>query len=80
MGAGLRGLPACGARATLVLAGGLTRAQTLVETMKDPKFIEEARRIGVDVNPLDGAEIAKIMREIDAAPQDAIDSLKKILN
>ena len=51
-----------------------------METMKDPRFIEDARRIGVDVNPLDGAEIGKIMREIDEAPLEAIESLRKILN
>ncbi len=54
--------------------------QAFMETMKDPKFVEDARRIGVDVNPLDGAEIGKILREIDDAPADAIESLRKILN
>ena len=54
--------------------------KAFMDTMKDEKFIEESRRIGVDVNPLDGAEISKIMREIDAAPADAIESLRKILN
>lgn len=51
-----------------------------METMKDPGFIEDARRIGVDVNPLGGADIGKIMREIDDAPLEAIESLRKILN
>ena len=49
-------------------------------TMKDPGFIEDSRRIGVDVNPLGGEEIRALMREIDAAPEAAIDSLRKILN
>ena len=57
-----------------------TLRKAFMDTMKDEKFIEESRRIGVDVNPLDGAEISKIMREIDAAPADAIESLRKILN
>ena len=57
-----------------------TLRKAFMDTMKDEKFIEDSRRIGVDVNPLDGAEIAKIMNEIDAAPVDAIESLKKILN
>ncbi len=39
-----------------------------------------ADRIGVDVNPLGGAQIKALMREIDAAPQAAIDSLKNNLN
>ena len=45
-----------------------------------PAFLEDAKKQTLDVNPLDGAEISKIMREIDAAPADAIESLRKILN
>lgn len=51
-----------------------------METMKDPRFIEDAKRIGIDVNPLGGAEIGEIIRDIDKADLAAIESLKKILN
>ena len=37
----------------------LTALRTAFDaTMKDPKYIEDAERIGLDVNPLGGEEIA----------------------
>ena len=48
--------------------------------MKDPKFVADAQKIGVEVNPLSGADITQIMHDIDAAPQAAIDKLSKIIN
>jgi tripartite-type tricarboxylate transporter receptor subunit TctC len=50
------------------------------ETMTDPKFVADAQKIGVHVNPLSGADINQIMRDIDAAPQDVIDKLRKIIS
>ncbi|MBX9738478.1 MAG: hypothetical protein K2X62_00310 [Beijerinckiaceae bacterium] len=50
------------------------------KTMKDPAFIADAEKIGIEVTPLGGADIEKVMAEIDAVPQDAIDRLRKLLN
>lgn len=49
-------------------------------TMKDKAFIADAEKIGIDVSPLGGAEIEKVMAEIDAAPQDVIDRLRQLVN
>ncbi|MDB5643717.1 MAG: efflux transporter protein, partial [Hyphomicrobiales bacterium] len=49
-------------------------------TMLDKGFIADAEKIGIDVSPLGGAEIEKVMAEIDAAPQDAIDRLRQLVN
>ena len=82
----MTGVQTCALPISFILPPGVpadrvaTLRKAFMDTMKDEKFIEDSRRIGVDVNPLDGAEIAKIMNEIDAAPVDAIESLKKILN
>ena len=51
-----------------------------MDTRKDAPFIEDTRRIGVDVNPLGGAEICNILREIDKADPAVIESLTRILN
>jgi tripartite-type tricarboxylate transporter receptor subunit TctC len=51
-----------------------------METMKDPQFIEDSRRIGIDVDPVSGEDIARLVAEIDKVPQDVIDRLKKIIN
>ncbi len=49
-------------------------------TMKDRAFITDAEKIGLEVEPLSGAEIEKVMAEINAAPQEAIDRLGKLVN
>jgi tripartite-type tricarboxylate transporter receptor subunit TctC len=48
-------------------------------TMKDPQYIEEAKRIGLDVNPLGGEAIAKLIEQVQATPQDAVDRLHEVL-
>ncbi len=49
-------------------------------TMKDKAFIADAEKIGIDVSPLGGDEIEKVMAEIDAVPQDVIDRLRQLVN
>ena len=49
-------------------------------TMTDPKFVADAKKIGLDVSPLSGPDIGQIMHDIDAAPQAAIDKLHSIIN
>ncbi len=48
-------------------------------TMKDPRYIEEAKRIGLDVNPLGGEAIARLIEQVQATPQDAVDRLHEVL-
>ena len=48
-------------------------------TMKDPQYIEEAKRIGLDVNPLGGEAIARLIEQVQATPQDAVDRLHEVL-
>jgi tripartite-type tricarboxylate transporter receptor subunit TctC len=49
-------------------------------TMKDPQYLEEAKRIGMDVNPLSGEEVERLVRNIQATPQDIIDRTREILS
>ena len=48
-------------------------------TMRDPHYLEEARRIGLDVNPLDGEGITTLIRQVQATPQDVVDRLRTLL-
>ena len=48
-------------------------------TMKDPQYLEEARRIGLDVNWLGGDGIAKLIQQVQATPQDVVDRLRELL-
>jgi tripartite-type tricarboxylate transporter receptor subunit TctC len=50
-----------------------------MDTMKDPQFITEAKKLGFDVDPLPGEEIEKLVAQISAAPEQAFDRLKKLL-
>jgi tripartite-type tricarboxylate transporter receptor subunit TctC len=41
-------------------------------TMRDPEFLAEAKRRGLDVNPVSGAKIDKLIGELYATPGDII--------
>lgn len=45
----------------------------------DPEFLAMANRLGLDINPLNGAGVAKLVDEIMATPQPVVDRLKKTL-
>ena len=45
------------------------------ETMKDPGFVEDARKIGLDLSPLSGPVVEQLMRKIQETPQPIIDRL-----
>jgi tripartite-type tricarboxylate transporter receptor subunit TctC len=49
------------------------------ETMKDPQYIDEARKIGLDVSPLRGVEIARLVKEIQATPEPVVQRLRELL-
>jgi tripartite-type tricarboxylate transporter receptor subunit TctC len=42
------------------------------ETLKDPAFLAEARQRGLEVNPVSGAEIDKLIEELYQTPADII--------
>ena len=48
-------------------------------TMKDPGFLEEARRARLDVEPLTGEEIAQIVAKKFSAPDDVRAVGKKVM-
>jgi len=41
-------------------------------TMKDPDFLAEAKKIDVDVNPVSGADLDALLRELYATPKDIV--------
>ncbi len=59
------------------------RVQALREafdaTMKDPAFLEEARRVKLEIDPVSGAGLANIAAEILAAPKPVRDRLASII-
>jgi tripartite-type tricarboxylate transporter receptor subunit TctC len=41
-------------------------------TMKDPEFLAEAKKLDLDVNPVDGKSIDKLLTELYATPKDIL--------
>jgi tripartite-type tricarboxylate transporter receptor subunit TctC len=41
-------------------------------TMKDPEYLADAKKLRIDVNPVTGPEIDKLLRELYATPKDVI--------
>jgi tripartite-type tricarboxylate transporter receptor subunit TctC len=48
-------------------------------TMNDPEFIEDAAKVKLDINPLDGAGVADMVRKMYAAPPDLVERMAKAL-
>jgi tripartite-type tricarboxylate transporter receptor subunit TctC len=48
-------------------------------TMKDPRYIEDAKRIGLDVSPLGGAQIEALIRQVQATPEGVVARLRELL-
>ncbi len=49
------------------------------KSVVDPAFIAEAKRSGIDITPLDGKSIAKLVDEVMTTPQSVVDRLNKTL-
>jgi tripartite-type tricarboxylate transporter receptor subunit TctC len=48
-------------------------------TMKDKQFLEEAKKLHVDIDPIDGINLAKIVTDIVTTPQPVIDRVRNAL-
>jgi tripartite-type tricarboxylate transporter receptor subunit TctC len=47
--------------------------------MKDPAFVAEADRLQVDLDPISGDEVQKIVAEMVATPAPLIERIRKLL-
>jgi len=48
-------------------------------TMKDPAFLDEAKKLMLDVEPTSGEDAQKIVEKMYATPKPVVDRLKKLL-
>jgi len=53
--------------------------KAFMETMTDPDFMVEARKAGLDIDAVDGAEVQRLIANIYAAPPDLIAKVKQAL-
>jgi hypothetical protein len=42
------------------------------ETMKDPAYLEEAKKLSIDVDPLTGAELGALVEQVSKTPADTV--------
>jgi tripartite-type tricarboxylate transporter receptor subunit TctC len=48
-------------------------------TMKDPAFLDEARKVGVEIDPMNGEEMAKVIQQIQATRPAVVEGLRTML-
>ena len=49
------------------------------QTMKDPGFLAEAQKAGLELDPVSGSELQKIVEEIAATPKEVSERLASII-
>ena len=57
----------------------VTLRNAFMQTMKDPEFLAEAAKAKLDINPLDGAELERYVREVFNLDKVLIPKAKEIL-
>ena len=59
------------------------RAQALQkafdDTMKDPKFLAEAKKLGLDVNPIAGEKVRAMLMQIYETPEDIVKQTRSVM-
>ncbi len=51
--------------------------KAFLDTFRDPALVEEAKKANLEVNPVAGEEVAKMVANVYAAPPEAIQRIKK---
>jgi hypothetical protein len=58
------------------------RAQALRDgfaaTLKDPEFLDDARKIQIDVNPVSAAAVERLIDELYASPESTLTKLRSV--
>jgi tripartite-type tricarboxylate transporter receptor subunit TctC len=49
-------------------------------TMKDRAFVEDAGKLGFDIDPINGEEISKLIQQIEDTPQSIVDQVRKMID
>ena len=48
--------------------------------MKDPEFLAEAEKIGIEVAAMTGAEVDRLMKEIYDTPADLVAEARRVIS
>jgi hypothetical protein len=47
--------------------------------MKDPAFLKDAARLGLDIDPFSGAEMEALIKEMDEAPKEIVQRVEEFI-
>ena len=50
-----------------------------MKTFEDPKFLEDAKRLGLQIDPIGGEELQKLVNELAALPEQTKERAKKLM-
>ncbi len=53
--------------------------ESFLKTMKDPEFLAEAAKVGLEINPKSGAELERLAREVMGTSPHMVKRLEKLL-
>jgi tripartite-type tricarboxylate transporter receptor subunit TctC len=53
--------------------------KALDDTLKDPAFLDEANKLKIEVNPVSGAEVDKLVAELYRTPKDIVEDARKAI-
>jgi len=53
--------------------------QGLADTCRDPAFLADGERLKLDISPLDGEEVDKILEEVERIPRETVARYKEIV-
>jgi tripartite-type tricarboxylate transporter receptor subunit TctC len=48
-------------------------------TMSDPGFLDAARKLGIDIDPLDHRAIQRLIGQVDGTPDEVVDRLRNLI-
>ena len=63
---------AVGSAAGGAASAGPVLRRAFMETMKDPAFLGEAEKIKLEITPVDGEAVQRLVAEIYATPRDIV--------
>ena len=53
--------------------------KAFMETHKDPDYLKEAARMKIDVSPIDGNEVLRMIQQIAKTPEDQLKRIEKLV-
>lgn len=54
--------------------------KAFMQSMQDPEFMADAKKMHLDLSPIDGAGVRKVIQEMKDTPPDVIERFNKIVN